>query len=76
MEIVVVFAVLAIGVVVGFIVGRVTFNQKPIGDLRVDRSDTDGSPYLFLELEAGIPEIMSQKQVAFRVKVENFLPHE
>lgn len=53
-------------------------NCKPIGDLRVDRSDPSDSPLLFLELDTdtSVNTIINNKVVTFRVKIENFLPHD
>lgn len=74
----VLFGVLAfiIGVFTGFDFGKMKYHQRPIGDLRVDQSDPDSPPHLFLELDENIPAIMSKKSVVFRVKVEDFVPHE
>ena len=40
--------VLLIGVVIGTLVSRFIFREKPVGSLRVDESDPDSGPYLFL----------------------------
>lgn len=50
--------------------------EKPIGNLRVDRSDPTEPPYLFLELETDISTICAKKSVSLKVKREDFLPHE
>lgn len=51
--------------------------RRPIGNLRVDRSDPSDSPYLFLELDPGtdVNRIIRSKYVTFRVKLEDFIPH-
>lgn len=64
-----------IAVVIGFLIGRTTKHDRPLGDLRVDRSDPDSGPMLFLELNTDIPTIMRQRYATFCVKVENYLPH-
>ncbi len=64
-----------VAVVIGFIVGRVLPRERPVGDLRVDHSDPDGGPYLFLELDADVPTIMRKSHVMLWVKVKDFLPH-
>ncbi len=64
-----------VAVVIGFIVGRVLPRERPVGDLRVDHSDPDGGPYLFLELDTDVPTIMRKSHVMLRVKVKDFLPH-
>ena len=65
-----------VAVIIGFIIGRVLPRERPLGDLRVDRSDPTCEPYLFLELGTDVRNIMNKKHVTFRVKVKNFLPHE
>lgn len=76
MEIVIGIFVLAIGALIGFYIGKAKFYIHPIGDLRIDHSDRDDGPHLFLELDANVPAVLSQKYVAFRVKVEDFVSHE
>lgn len=70
MEIFIAFA----AIIVGFIVGRVTSHEKTIGNLRIDRSDPYSEPLLFLELDTSIHTIMRKQCVAFRVKIEDFMP--
>lgn len=65
-----------VALLVGILVGRRLARPKPIGDLRVDRSDPDGGPYLFLELDTDVPTILHKKHVTFRVKAKDFIPHE
>lgn len=52
--------------------------RRPIGDLRVDRSDPSDAPYLFLELDQGtdVNTIIRSKYAVFRVKLKDFLPHD
>ncbi len=71
MVIIVVIISFGLGVLVGTIVHR----DRPVGDLRVDHSDPDGGPYLFLELDTDVPTIMRKSHVMLRVKVKDFLPH-
>lgn len=76
-----------IGLLIGILVGAIALyfplrsvinRHRPIGNLRVDRSDPTDAPYLFLELDAGtdVNTIIRSKYATFRVKVKNFLPHE
>ena len=69
-------AAVVIGVLIGFGIGKAKFYQRPIGNLRIDRSDPADGPHLFLELDTDVPAVLSQKQVVFRVRAEDFLPHE
>ena len=68
--------VLLIGVVIGMLVSRFIFREKPVGSLRVDESDPDSGPYLFLELDRyGADEIYKQRYVRLRVELKNYISH-
>ena len=67
---------LAIGIVIGVLLGIVLSRRRSLGKLRVDRSDPPSEPLLFLELGTDVRTIMRKKQVVFKVRVEDFLPHE
>ena len=70
---------LIVGLAVLFVYSRVIRRSKlPIGDLRIDRSDPNDAPLLFLELDEGtnVYTIMRNKYAVFRVKLKNYLPHE
>ena len=43
--------ILVIGILIGLLIERYIFQEKPIGSLRIDQSDPDSGPYLFLELD-------------------------
>lgn len=72
--VIVIAAVLALatGIAIGLAMGY----EHPIGDLRVDQSDPTSPPYLFLELDTDVYNIMRRKQVVLRVKLKDFIPHE
>ena len=65
-----------VSVIVGIVIGRLFHCERPLGNLRVDRSDPSCEPYLFLELDTDVYTIMRKKNATFRVKLENFIPHE
>lgn len=65
-----------VALTIGFVIGRFIPCGRPVGSLRVDRSDPSEEPYLFLELGTDVRSVMRKKFVTFRVKVEDFLPHE
>ena len=82
--------VLLIGVVIGMLVSRFVFREKsvgsllsrfifkekPVGSLRVDESDPDSGPYLFLELDrSGADAIYKQRYVRLRVELKNYISH-
>ena len=66
--------ILVIGILIGLFIERYIFQEKPIGSLRVDQSDPDSGPYLFLELDPGgakeIHMVLCQDLV--QVKIRNF----
>lgn len=67
---------LAIGIFIGVLLGIVLSHRKPLGNLRIDRSDHTSEPLLFLELGTDVRTIMHKKQVVFTVQIEDFLSHE
>lgn len=66
------------GIVVGVVVTKIVTRPKPIGFLRIDESDPDDGPYLFLELSPdSAPQMLKKKKyVTMKIKVENFLSHD
>lgn len=65
---------LIIGIVVGFISAALIFRKKTAGTLRVDKSDPDDNPYLFLELTKDIDFVYRNKYVIFEVNTQNYIP--
>lgn len=60
------------GAVLGCLITRFIMlrNQDPIGTLKVDRSDPDDGPYLFLEIDSGkAPLIEERKRITLRVDI-------
>lgn len=68
-----------VGFMIGMIIGwglTVTISRrKSVGSLRIDTSDPDDSPYLFLELSKDVGEIYAKKYITLRVSIKNFIPH-
>ena len=63
-----------LGVFVGFAIERyMSDRMEPIGDLRIDESDPEDGPYLFLELKTAPNNFKSLKQVTLNVKAENYI---
>ena len=71
----VIFAVMA-ALCIGILIGMHLFQDRPVGDLRVDHSDPVDAPHLYLELDTDVSAILRKKRVAFRVKAKDFIPHE
>lgn len=69
-------ALFGIGILAGFVVACVIFRLLVVGILRVDRSDPDDSPYLFLELKKQVNYVSTKKYVIFRVANKDFISHE
>lgn len=66
--------ILLIGILIGILIARFIFRDKPIGSLRVDQSDPDSGPYLFLELSpGGADEIYKKKYVSLRVDLKDYI---
>lgn len=62
---------LLIGIMGGVLLSRFIFREKPVGSLRVDESDPDSGPYLFLELDrSGADAIYKQRYVRLRVELK------
>lgn len=63
----------------GFSLGLLFFYRKPIeprGVMRIDRSDPDDSPYLFLELKSKINDLKNGDIVSFEVNTESYISHD
>ena len=68
---------LLIGIMVGVLLSRFIFREKPVGSLRVDESDPDSGPYLFLELShKGADAIYKKKYVVLKVNIKDYISHE
>ena len=66
--------ILLIGILIGILIARFIFRDKPIGSLRVDQSDPDSGPDLFLELSPdGAGEIYKKKYVSLRVDLKDYI---
>lgn len=65
-----------IGLVVGTGIGYLATRSKPSGYIRIDRSDPDEPPMLFLESRINIYELSKKKYVTYEIKTENYISHE
>ena len=64
-----------IGIIIGYSISLWLRTKGLIGTLRVDHSDPDEAPYLFLELSnGGFDKIQQGKIVSFVVKMEDYIP--
>ena len=76
MELAVILAIIGFIFGLGYLFGIVWTKwmetKRIAGTLRIDTSDPDG-PYLFLELETGVDEVMRTKVVSFEVSTESYV---
>lgn len=67
------FVFFIVGVLIGSVLTVLVTRKRPIGRLRIDRSDPNDQPYMFLELYKNVGDISSQKQVVLEVSNENYI---
>lgn len=61
-----------LGVVIGVIITSLLI--RSVGVIRIDQSDPDDRPYLFLEINRGCYEkLLRSKRVIFEVRKENYI---
>ena len=63
------------GVIIGLFIFYMRNKSDICGNLRIDRSQKDEQPYLFLELSKEVNDICGKKYVIFKVRDENFDTH-
>lgn len=72
MEVIIYFGV---GIATGIVLHMVIYRIKSVGVLRVDNSDPDDGPYLFLELSKDIGCIKRKKYVVLKVNLKSCISH-
>lgn len=65
---------LVIGVLIGVVVTVVITRIKSVGSLRIDTSDPDDNPYLFLELTKEVSCIYKKRYVLLKVNTHDLIP--
>lgn len=56
------------GVIIGIFLAILFLRKEPIGTLKVDNSDPDSSPYLFLEIDHGKAYMIERsKRITLRI---------
>lgn len=65
-----------IGLVVGWMFATKRSTKDYDGSLKIDTSDPDDGPYLFLELSKDVNYIYNKKYVKLIIDRKNFIPHE
>lgn len=67
--------IFVIGIFVGCVIALPIFRMRSVGSLRIDTSDPDDGPYLFLELSKDVDVVYQRKYVTLRVNTKSFIPH-
>ena len=65
-----------LGFVFGIVFFLICLVVRSVGTLRVDQSDPTEQPYLFLELDKPVENIIKEKYVLFKVIKKNFVSQE
>jgi hypothetical protein len=66
---------LLIGICIGIALTKLFGRKRPIGTLRIDRSDPSDEPYLFADLDVPIHNFCNEKTVLMKVSNENYVSH-
>lgn len=66
---------ICVGIIIGISVSMIYSVFKISGTLRVDTSDPDDQPYLFLELSDDPMKVKKKKYVIFKVNSKNYISH-
>lgn len=61
------------GIALGYLLAAVIRYEEPVGAIRIDSSDPDDGPYLFLELETSIEELKKQPSVRVRIDTKSYI---
>ena len=64
-----------VGICLGISISAIIFRAYWVGTLRIDRSDPDDGPYMFLELDKGVGDISKKKHVMLKISNESFISH-
>ena len=67
--------VFVVGLIVGVITASTMLRSRAVGSLRIETSDPDDNPYLFLELSKDVSVIYKKRYVTLRVNTQNFISH-
>lgn len=67
--------IILIGILIGSIVTLIflRFRKKAIGTIRIDTSDPNDNPYLFLELDVPIKDFRNKKEVTCKINNKSYI---
>lgn len=74
METIICCLIFACGLITGVVIGTVMTCKSSIGKLRIDKSDREDGPFMFLEQSKSIDKIKNKSYIILKVKSENFIP--
>jgi len=66
----------ATGLLAGLIIAYIYIRSRSVGCIRIDRSDPEEPPLLFLELHTSVETVSNGKYVILSVKNKNFINHD
>ena len=64
---------IAISFGIGVLLTAFSLHHLLIGNLRIDQSDPEDGPYLFLELKKGVGSFKSKRYVILKVNIKNYI---
>lgn len=73
MEWFIVPVMVVLGIVIGYNYAMFKIRSKVFGAIRIDRSDPDDGPYLFLESRQHPDALMNERFVIFEVRNEDYV---
>lgn len=68
-----IFVYIILSMALGCLIGKFLFDKVIIGTIRVDTSDPDDNPYLFLELESDISKLKHGDVVCVVISKQNYI---
>ena len=70
----------SLGVLAGMVIATISTlivaRRLKVGTLRIDRSDPEDHPYMFLEISKGVGDISEFKYVILDISNKNYISHE
>ena len=70
-----VIIIFIVGILIGMLIAVIEFRKLIAGTLRVDQSDPDDQPYLFLEISQEPNRAFNKKHIILKVNIQNYISH-
>lgn len=74
METIICCLIFACGLITGVVIGTVMTCKSSIGKLRIDKSDREDGPFMFLELSKSIDKIKNKSYIIFESQIRKLHP--